>query len=246
MNDVVTSKDGTTISYLKLGEGPGLVILHGAMESARSHFELAEALAPAFTVYLPDRRGRGLSGTYGHEYSMQKEVEDLDALLTKTASHFVLGVSSGALIALQASWKLKAIHKAVDRYDKKMAEGQTAAALVTGMLGAQMGPPTFQRMPRWLLIQMTKLGMALEGSSDGRDGPLPMKLETFKAIEIDVLLLGGSKSPAYLKTAVDELEEVVPHVRRVEFDGLNHGATGNRNRRGQPGRVAEAVRPFLT
>ncbi|KAJ8098041.1 alpha/beta hydrolase [Lipomyces tetrasporus] len=113
MNDVVTSKDGTTISYLKLGEGPGLVILHGAMESARSHFELAEALAPAFTVYLPDRRGRGLSGTYGHEYSMQKEVEDLDALLTKTASHFVLGVSSGALIALQASWKLKAIHKAV-------------------------------------------------------------------------------------------------------------------------------------
>ncbi|KAJ8098042.1 hypothetical protein POJ06DRAFT_270853 [Lipomyces tetrasporus] len=57
-----------------------------------------------------------------------------------------------------------------------MAEGQTAAALVTGMLGAQMGPPTFQRMPRWLLIQMTKLGMALEGSSDGRDGPLPMKV----------------------------------------------------------------------
>ncbi|KAK9318862.1 Alpha/Beta hydrolase protein [Lipomyces orientalis] len=282
MNDVVTSKDGTTISYLKIGEGPGLVILHGVMESARSHFELAEALSPTFTVYLPDRRGRGLSGAYGHDYSMQKEVEDLDALLTKTASRFVLGVSFGGLIALQASWNLKAIHKAVifepplliensistdwvDRYDKEMAEGKIAAALVTGMLGAQMGPPIFQRMPRRLLNQMTKLGMALERSSDGSDGPLPMKvlaptlhydsqvviemdgkLETFKAIEIEVLLLGGSKSPSYLKTAVDELEKVIPHVIRVEFDGLNHGATGNKNRRGQPDRVAEAVRSFLT
>ena len=55
----ITSPDGTTIGYRRLGTGPGLVILHGAMESSQSHLQLAEALAGDLTVYLPDRRGRG-------------------------------------------------------------------------------------------------------------------------------------------------------------------------------------------
>src|ERR1700730_11268047 len=76
----VASRDGTTISYRQLGDGPGVVVLHGAMESARSHVQLAEALANSFTVFLPDRRGRGLSGPNGNDYGIQKNVEDLDAL----------------------------------------------------------------------------------------------------------------------------------------------------------------------
>ena len=52
------------IGYLRLGQGPAVVLLHGSMESARSHTRLALALADAFTVYLPDRRGRGMSGPY--------------------------------------------------------------------------------------------------------------------------------------------------------------------------------------
>src|SRR5215467_10066128 len=82
----VTSRDGTTIGYRQLGHGPGVVLLHGANESAQSHMRLAELLADAFTLYLPDRRGRGLSGLFGTDYSMQKEIEDLDALLTKTGA----------------------------------------------------------------------------------------------------------------------------------------------------------------
>jgi len=58
----VLSKDGTRIGYLQVGQGPAAVLLHGSNESARSHTQLALALADAFTVYLPDRRGRGLSG----------------------------------------------------------------------------------------------------------------------------------------------------------------------------------------
>jgi len=57
------------------------------MESSQSHIELAEALADTFTVYVPDRRGRGMSGPFGDGYSVQKEIEDLDALLTKTDAH---------------------------------------------------------------------------------------------------------------------------------------------------------------
>ncbi len=60
----VASTDGTRIGYLRLGRGPAVVLLHGSNESARSHTQLARALADTFTVYLPDRRGRGMSGPH--------------------------------------------------------------------------------------------------------------------------------------------------------------------------------------
>ena len=51
-------------------------------------------------MYIPDRRGRGLSGPFGDNYNMRREVEDLDALLTETEAHNVFGLSSGGLIAI--------------------------------------------------------------------------------------------------------------------------------------------------
>jgi hypothetical protein len=46
----VISADGTTIGYLRVGHGPAVVLLHGSNESARSHIQLALALASSFTV----------------------------------------------------------------------------------------------------------------------------------------------------------------------------------------------------
>ena len=103
ITDSVPSKDGATIGYRQLGHGPGVLLLHGTASSAHNHMQLAEALADGFTVYVPDRRGRGLSGQYSGDYSIQKEVEDLKAVLTKTDVHNVFGVSSGGLILLQGS-----------------------------------------------------------------------------------------------------------------------------------------------
>src|SRR5437764_12580596 len=91
------------------------------MWSARSHMPLAEALADDFAVYLPDRRGRGLSGPYGKDYSIQTEGEDMDALLTKTGAHYVFGVSAGGLICLQAALHLPAINKA-DLYEPSLID----------------------------------------------------------------------------------------------------------------------------
>ena len=110
VTNTVTSKDGTVISYRQLGHGPGVVMLHGAMEFAASHMQLANELADAYTVYLPDRRGHNLPASR-KDYNMQKEIDDLDALLTKTDTHHVFGVSAGGLIALQAALKLPSIHK---------------------------------------------------------------------------------------------------------------------------------------
>ena len=275
-----TSKDGTTIGYRQLGRGPGVVLLHGSMSSAHNHMQLAEALADAFTVYVPDRRGRVLSGPYSEDYSVQSDVEDIEAILTKTGAHNVFGVSSGGIICLQAALTLPTIHKAaiyepplfinssvptavLTRFDEEMAQGKVAAALVTAMKGARMGPPIFNVMPRWLLERLTKMAMAGEDKK-ARGDYVTMRMlaptlhydfqlivemsgapESFKAMPAEVLLLGGSKSPAYLKAALDALEKVLPHVKRIEFPGLNHAASWNTDRGGQPEPVAQELRRFF-
>ena len=90
----VSSADGTQIGYLRLGHGPAVVLLHGSNESARSHLQLAQALADEFTVYLPDRRGRGLSGPHRPDHGMRTEVEDLHAVLAESGAQRVFGVSA--------------------------------------------------------------------------------------------------------------------------------------------------------
>ena len=133
MTDAVTSRDGTRIGYRRLGDGPGLVVLHGAMESSRSHVQLAEALADTFTVYLPDRRGRGLSGPYPADYSVRTDVEDMDALLEETGAELVFGVSSGAIIWLYAALELPAIRKAAIFEPPLLIDETASPPLISGM-----------------------------------------------------------------------------------------------------------------
>jgi hypothetical protein len=149
------------------------------------------------------------------------------------------------------------------RFDNQMAQGKVAAAMITGMKGAEMGPPILNLMPRWLLEQLTTMMMASEDKrASGDDVTMRMlaptlhydfqlviamegALESFRTLPAEVLLLGGSKSPAYLTRAIDALEKVLPHVTRVEFPGLGHEASGNTDRRGQPERVAQQLRRFF-
>jgi pimeloyl-ACP methyl ester carboxylesterase len=274
----VTSKDGTTIGYRQLGHGPGVVLLHGGFEAAQSHIQLAERLSDAFTIYLPDRRGRGLSGPFGKDDSIQQEVEDMDALLTKTGAHNVFGISSSAIIWLQAALTLSAIHKAaiyeppllmnepaviLRRFDQEIAQGNVDTALTTAMKVTQMGPPILNVMPSFLLKLLMRMVMASEekkGTSDNvsfrelaptwhYDGQIVVemsgKLERFRDVRAQVLLLGGSQSPAYLKAGLDGLEKVLPHASRVEFPGVGHGGSGNSDRGGKPELVAQALHSFF-
>ena len=276
----VTSKDGTRIGYRQYGHGPGIVLVQGTMGTAHNFMQLAESLADAFTVYVPDRRGRGLSDPTGNAYSIQKEVEDLKAILAQTGTHSIFGLSSGAIISLQAALTLSAIHKLaifepplfldgavptalIARYEKEMRQGRVAAALITGMKAGQFGPPIFNAMPRWLLESLTNIMMKSE-DKNGSGGYVPMrqlastlhndfqlvnemsdKLPSFAAVKTEVLLLGGSKSPSYLKVALDGLEKVLSNAKRVELAGLDHAAAWNTDRGGKPEVVAQALRGFF-
>ena len=97
----VISKDGTPIAFDRSGQGPALVLVAGATATRLAEASLAAALAPHFTVFAYDRRGRGDSGDTP-PYAVEREVEDLVALITEAGgSAFVFGHSSGAVLALE-------------------------------------------------------------------------------------------------------------------------------------------------
>jgi pimeloyl-ACP methyl ester carboxylesterase len=99
----VVSADGTRIGYRRLGRGPGVILLHGAVNASQHMMKLGRALADAFTVYLPDRRGRGMSGAFEPAYSIQREDEDLAAMVQHTGAGCVFGPANGGLFALHGS-----------------------------------------------------------------------------------------------------------------------------------------------
>jgi pimeloyl-ACP methyl ester carboxylesterase len=278
MTDVDTgqavSADGTTIGYRLVGAGPPLLVLHGAMQLGLSQRDLARALADRFTVVLADRRGRGASGPFG-DWTLAREVEDVAALRAATGATRAFGVSSGALILLNAalSQPFEALAlfeppllpagespaRLVEQLEAELARGDVPAALVTGMRGGRMGPGFVRRLPRPLLERMTAAMM------DRDSGELPTfrelapalpydfrvvadcagTAERYRAVTAPTLLLGGGRSGRWLKQALSTLERTLPDVRRTEIPGIDHGGTENADRRGKPALVAAALRSFL-
>jgi pimeloyl-ACP methyl ester carboxylesterase len=311
----VVSRDRTTIAYRKFGHGPGVVLVHGGAQAAQNFTKLAEALSDAFTVYVPDRRGRGRSGPPGDNYSLQAECEDLDALVSTTGSHNVFGLSSGALISLQTALTLPAIRKValyepplsinhstpigwLQRYDREVAAGSLGSAMVTVVRGTKTAPflriaprifidpllnaatradvgkrtsanEAAPRSPRGVVLRVALWPVRRANTKSARaqqsvatqddvplrelvptmhyDGQLVMESEgtlaSFRAVRAEVLLLGGTRSPAYLKKALFALERVLPNVRRVDFAGVGHLAADNS---GKPQMVAAELRQFFS
>ena len=145
----VTSKDGTRIAYERLGSGPALLLIDGALCSRAfgPMPKIAALLAEHFTVYLYDRRGRGESGDT-QPYAKAREVEDIQALIAAAGgSAYAAGLSSGAALALEAAASGASIKKLavyeppfmVDdaRHARARSRGQAESA--RGCRGARRG-----------------------------------------------------------------------------------------------------------
>ncbi len=99
----VTSKDGTTIAFEKVGTGPAVVLVGGILGDHFQQAPLAALLAEHFTVFNYDRRGHGESGDTS-PYTVEREIEDLEAVILEAGgSAFVYGTSGCAVLALEAA-----------------------------------------------------------------------------------------------------------------------------------------------
>src|SRR5579863_9391384 len=124
----VTSKDGTKIPYDRQGTGPALILVDGALcyRSFGPMPGLAQLLAPHFTVYYYDRRGRGDSGDT-KPYAVEREVEDIEALIDEAGgSAYICGLSSGAALALEAAIALDGKIKKLAMYEAPYAADDAA------------------------------------------------------------------------------------------------------------------------
>jgi len=277
--EFVDSKDGTGIGYRKMGNGPGIILLHGGANSSQHFMELGNCLSRDFTVYLPDRRGRGLSGGFGENYGMEREMEDLDVLIKKTGAKNIFGLSSGALIALEAALNLPITKAALyeppldidnnvlgimsfmKRFDDEIADGKIAAGTATMIkeFGSQFGlPKLITGIPHFLLELIFKIYFKTERVKEDEvsfkvliptfhyDYELVKEesgqIEKFRNLKAEVLLIGGSESPEFLKKTINKLQNTIPKVKKVEIKGLSHTGplvTGN------PELVAEKLKDFF-
>jgi pimeloyl-ACP methyl ester carboxylesterase len=92
----VTSSDGTSIAFERVGAGPPVILVDAAgnFRGFSPMPQLAEALSQSFTTFTYDRRGKGAS-TDTLPYAVDREIDDLQALIDLAGgSAFVHGFSS--------------------------------------------------------------------------------------------------------------------------------------------------------
>jgi pimeloyl-ACP methyl ester carboxylesterase len=181
------AKDGTVIGYRQMGSGPGLILLHGGLQSSASFTDLGAALADRFTLYIPDRRGRGFSGPFRPDHAMATEIGDLSRLLTETGSQNVFGLSAGALVALHTALVDPAIRRLAlyepplefgsvaprywtPDYEMALAKGNLASAFAAALKGTG-DDDAMMKLPTFMLTALFAAMMRLRPDAGVDDGP---------------------------------------------------------------------------
>jgi pimeloyl-ACP methyl ester carboxylesterase len=233
----VKSADGTWIAYDNQGSGPLLLLIDGALayRKFRGGRELAAALAHDFTVVTYDRRGRGES-TDTQPHAVAREVEDIWALIAESGGSAALyGFSSGAVLALHAAAALGvAVTKLAlleppfgaddeaarreslaygERVAARLAEGDRAGAL--GLFLGDMLPPEalegLRDTPLWPVLEAVAPTLAYDNTLLG-DGAVP--LEVAGAVTAPALVLDGTESPDFKRSAADSVARALRSAER--------------------------------
>ncbi|GAA2036403.1 hypothetical protein GCM10009839_41640 [Catenulispora yoronensis] len=162
---------------------PALLVLHGGMKAAQHMADLAIELSDQYEVFVPDRRGRGQSGGFGPDHRMQREVEDVQALVDATGARMLFGHSAGGLISLSAALAIPSLEALavyepplsvrgsaptdwLRRFDREIASGRVVPAAVTALKGMRT-EPLFTRFPRWLLTAVGSVTLRIERPAPG-------------------------------------------------------------------------------
>lgn len=243
----LTSKDGAKIAYEKLGSGPALIIVGGALSDRKGGAELAQLLAPHFTVYLYDRRGRG-SSSDPKPYSVKREIEDLEALIDAAGgSAFVYGKSSGAALSLQAAAELGSKVKKLALYEAPYDDAAGAAqewkafrAKLDALLAANQreeavtaflkfsGAPEealakMKTSPAWAGMVAMAPTLAHDNAVVGDDRTVPVS--TAAKIKAPTLVMDGGASLQalpFMRPSADKIAKAIPAAERQTVEGQGH------------------------
>jgi uncharacterized protein YndB with AHSA1/START domain/pimeloyl-ACP methyl ester carboxylesterase len=243
---VVTSEDGTRIAFDRSGGGPAVILVGGAFQHRaidQRTTRLAALLSQHFTVFHYDRRGRGDSGDT-MPYSVQREIEDLEALIEGAGgSAYVFGMSSGAVLALRAAARgleIKRLalyeppfnsgdagaHRASEGYTGQLtdllSEGRRGDAVAFAMMtfGAPAGAIAgLRQTPIWPAFESVAPTLTYDDAIMG-DGSVPTGL--LESVAVPVLVVDGGESPAFMHDAARAVADSLPNAQRRTLQGQTH------------------------
>jgi pimeloyl-ACP methyl ester carboxylesterase len=256
-------EDGVVVH--SIGEGPGLVVVHGGGVTIDPYRRLARRLSDRFTVHLYNRRGRADAPRSG-PYDVEQDVEDLASVLKRTGAVDVIGHSAGGFVALTAALRLPirrlALYDAAISVDglfpagwldgarSAAADGDIARALALTTAGINTHTRA-AKLPMAVQIGICRLFLRTPiGRTMGE--LLPMTLDESQAIWLadgpaarwagvtaEVLLARGAAGPPYYEQINNALAVALPCSRtlavRCGHDGINRA----------PARLIEPLAEFF-
>jgi pimeloyl-ACP methyl ester carboxylesterase len=246
--DMVTSRDGTQIAFDRLGEGPPVILVCGAMCGRALMCPTAEELARHFTVFNYDRRGRGDSGDTA-PYAVEREIEDIGALIAEaggTAS--VYGHSSGAGLVLHAAARGLPIAKIVLHDPPYAPDGDEDARRISREYGENLkavlsderrgdavelfmtmvGMPQemvegMRHSPRWAGLEAIAPTLAYDSEvmgDIGRDGTIPV--DQASRVTVPALVLTGGADYPWMTEVGRRLANAMSNGRHRVLEGQEH------------------------
>lgn len=248
----ITSRDGTSLALERIGNGPPLVLIGGALQHRaldRLLGQRAQALSRDFTIYHYDRRGRGDSLDC-LPYAVEREIDDLERVIDAVGMPVpVLGLSSGGALALRAAERLgeRVSHLVVFEVpfsvdpgvqeswrsfaaalDVLLKRGEREAALRLFFQQMDIPAATVDAMgstPGWPLLLAVAHTLSYDMAVLGEGIPVPMPL--LAKVETPALVIDGSNSFVFVQQAADAIAVALPHATRLTLSGQTHAVEGN-------------------
>jgi pimeloyl-ACP methyl ester carboxylesterase len=246
--NTVTSKDGTTIAYDQTGSGPTLIVVHGAIQYRafdQGTVQLAELLAPYFTVIHYDRRGRGDS-TDTQPYAVAREIEDIEVLIDRVGGPaYLYGVSSGAALVMEAAIALGnkvkklAMYEAPFNDDEEAKRAWTAyieelttalaedrrgdaMALFMKLVGApDEGIEQMRQEPIWPAFEAVAPTLAYDHTALlGKEAAVPV--DRAAKVKAPALVMDGSASFPFMHVSAVTLANAMPLGEHRTLEGQTH------------------------
>jgi pimeloyl-ACP methyl ester carboxylesterase len=238
----VTSRDGTTIAFDRMGEGPPVVLVTGGSVDRMSNAPLAQELMSDLTVLNYDRRGRGPSGDTA-PYAIEREIEDIEAVLEAAGgSAHLYGTSSGAALALRAAsaglplmklalWEPPFIldenarppKDQVEQYETMIAEGRRGDAAEYFMTKVVGMPPEFAAQARTEPWWPNQEALAHTLAYDARImGDYSVPTDQAASVKVPTLVIAGGADMPFMRETAQALAEALPNGEVRFLDGQGH------------------------
>ena len=247
---LVTSNDGSRIAYDRGGSGPTVILVAGALGYRKfpQMEELARLLAGRCTVLNYDRRGRGDS-TEVKPYAVEREIEDLDALIrAEGGSASLWGWSSGGALVLRAAAAGLALERIsvyevpfmvtpgakrpTRDYGRRLDElvaAQDRSGAVKHFMRNAMGIPALmvaamRLLPMWKGIRATAHTLPYDWAALGPEHMYgaPIDPGEWAAVKAPTLVVCGAKSPEVLRESAHALADALPNAELRELEGISH------------------------